>query len=216
VSGNPEDETVGTSTRSVYPSSWLQPGRYVDGLAHQVGDAFFLKTKRRRVCVRIDDARSVFIEDGRTKVRGPFDLVGAFEALDGAGYFDEHLVQDFTSGSWHPADLAAMVAPWFDSHETRMLVEFSVDGVEFSTKGDGRAGLTQPSEAVELALAEVSDDDGVMFVVRIGPSYLSYQTYSAEYLEEELDVETDEAAIELLRTTFGEPDATHAKNFRAV
>lgn len=158
--------------------------------------------------VRTPTARSG--EPGRT-----IPVADVPYALAAAGVF-EHAPR-FEAVSWDAGEAASLFAPFLADQN------FLVDATEWSSDGS-RAYPASAASVPDLVLAEsrwetdrddeeeraassspASADRGGDYLLRIGPWYVVYQTNGAEREIDDLDAETDQAAVEAFKAYLGVP-----------
>jgi hypothetical protein len=134
-------------------------------------------------------------------------------ALAAAGVFGS--VPRFTTGAWDAGEVASLFAPLLAGQD------FLVDAAEWSSDGS-RAYPESVAGVPDLVLAESrwetdrndedkKDDDerahdhGGEYLLRIGPWYVIYQTNGDERELDDLDADTDQAAVAAFKAYLGLP-----------
>jgi hypothetical protein len=120
----------------------------------------------------------------------------------------------FTTHAWDAGEVASLFAPLLVDQD------FLVDGTEWSSDGS-RAYPASAAGVPDLVLAESrwqtddeddeggdspgSADQGGDYLLRIGPWYVIYQTNGEEREIDDLDAETDQAAVAAFKEYLGVP-----------
>jgi hypothetical protein len=114
----------------------------------------------------------------------------------------------FTTGAWDAGEVASLFAPFLAGQV------FLVDGTEWASDGS-RAYPASAAAVPDLVLAESrwetdedktgepGEDEPGDYLLRIGPGYVIYQTNGDEREIDDLDADTDQAAVAAFKVYLG-------------